>query len=112
MRSSVHTLTVALSWQVTIWVGSVEHQATPVTSPALPCSTCGGFCGFATCTDVTWHCNEYNFACNTQHEHKIWPCCSARQTSFFLTMPESIGVGLCSHEKLQSQPLLARYCCA
>ncbi len=49
LRSSAHTLTVALSWQVTICVGSVAHQATPVTSPAFPCRTCGGFSGFATC---------------------------------------------------------------
>ena len=41
LRSRVHTFTVALSWQVTSWVASVGHQATPVTSPALPCSTWG-----------------------------------------------------------------------
>ena len=41
LRSRAHTFTVALSWQVTSWVASVGHQATPVTSPALPCSTWG-----------------------------------------------------------------------
>ena len=49
LRSRVRAPTVAVSRQVTICAGSVEHQATPVTSPMLPCITCGGLWGHATC---------------------------------------------------------------